>query len=188
MYLFTCSNWAPRYWYLRTPFQPKGINLSIRPQVRIADLFSSKFRITAKSTTRNSQSFRFLITKKATGHMTFFYRTVKPGLNVKLIFMFLEACRALNTHWCIFFSILYRLFLFIHSFVFFCKDRLGHKVNVCIGRDFDRSLWPGFRAFELSCCPGGWPDIWIFVRARDYKSFHGVGNFSYIWQHIFARG
>ena len=24
-----------------------------------------------------------------------------------------------------------------------------------IGRDFDRSLWPGGRAFELSCCPGG---------------------------------
>ena len=25
-----------------------------------------------------------------------------------------------------------------------------------IGRGFDRSLWPGGRAFELSCCPGGW--------------------------------
>ena len=24
-----------------------------------------------------------------------------------------------------------------------------------IGRDFDRSLWPGGRAFELSCRPGG---------------------------------
>ena len=24
-----------------------------------------------------------------------------------------------------------------------------------IGRDFDRSLWPGGRAFEFSCCPGG---------------------------------
>ena len=24
-----------------------------------------------------------------------------------------------------------------------------------IGRDFDRSLWPGGRTFELSCCPGG---------------------------------
>ena len=24
-----------------------------------------------------------------------------------------------------------------------------------IGRDFDRSLWPGCRAFELSCCPRG---------------------------------
>ena len=23
-----------------------------------------------------------------------------------------------------------------------------------IGRDFDRSFWPGVRAFELSCCPG----------------------------------
>ena len=39
-----------------------------------------------------------------------------------------------------------------------------------IGRDFDRSLWPRGRAFELSCCPGG-RDIWIFVRARDHKSF-----------------
>ena len=41
-----------------------------------------------------------------------------------------------------------------------------------IGRNFDRSLWPGGRAFELSCCPGG-KDIWIFVRARDHKSFPG---------------
>ena len=24
-----------------------------------------------------------------------------------------------------------------------------------IGREFDRSLWPWGRAFELSCCPGG---------------------------------
>ena len=24
-----------------------------------------------------------------------------------------------------------------------------------IGGDFDRSLWPGGRAFEFSCCPGG---------------------------------
>ena len=44
-----------------------------------------------------------------------------------------------------------------------------------LGRDFDRSLWPGGRAFEFSCCPGG-RDIWIFVRARDHKSFLGVGN------------
>ena len=44
-----------------------------------------------------------------------------------------------------------------------------------IGRDFDRSLWPGGRAFEFSCCPRG-RDIWIFVRARDHKSFLGVGN------------
>ena len=44
-----------------------------------------------------------------------------------------------------------------------------------IGRDFDRSLWPGGRAFEFSCCPGG-RDIWIFVRARDHKSFLGVGK------------
>ena len=44
-----------------------------------------------------------------------------------------------------------------------------------IGWDFDRSLWPGGRAFEFSCCPGG-RDIWIFVRARDHKSFLGVGN------------
>ena len=42
-----------------------------------------------------------------------------------------------------------------------------------IGRDFDRSLWPGDRTFELSCCPGG-KDIWIFVRARDHKSFPGL--------------
>ena len=31
-------------------------------------------------------------------------------------------------------------------------------------------------------------DIWIFVPARDHKSFPGVGNLSYIWPHIFARG
>ena len=43
-----------------------------------------------------------------------------------------------------------------------------------IGRDFDRSPWPGGRAFQLSCCPGG-RDIWIFVRARDQKSFPGRG-------------
>ena len=43
-----------------------------------------------------------------------------------------------------------------------------------IGRDFDRSLWPGGRAFELSCCTGG-RDIGIFVRARDHKSFPGRG-------------
>ena len=47
-----------------------------------------------------------------------------------------------------------------------------------IRRDFDRSLWPGGRTFELSHCPEGW-DISIFVRARDHKSFPGVGNFSY---------
>ena len=43
------------------------------------------------------------------------------------------------------------------------------------------------RAFQLSCCPGG-RDIRIFVRARDHKSFSGVGNFSYIRPYIFARG
>ena len=35
-------------------------------------------------------------------------------------------------------------------------------------------LWPRGRAFELSCCPGG-RDIWIFVCARDQKSFPGRG-------------
>ena len=24
-----------------------------------------------------------------------------------------------------------------------------------VGRDFDRSFWPGGRAFEFSCCSGG---------------------------------
>ena len=24
-----------------------------------------------------------------------------------------------------------------------------------IGQGFDQSLWPGGRAFELTCCPGG---------------------------------
>ena len=28
-------------------------------------------------------------------------------------------------------------------------------IEHCIRRDFDRSLWPWGRAFELSCCPGG---------------------------------
>ena len=46
-----------------------------------------------------------------------------------------------------------------------------------IGRGFARSLWPGGRAFELSCCPVS-RDIWIFVRAHDHKSFPGVENFS----------
>ena len=44
-----------------------------------------------------------------------------------------------------------------------------------IGREFNRSLWPGGRGFELSCCPGV-RDIWIFVRVRDHKSFPRVGN------------
>ena len=44
-----------------------------------------------------------------------------------------------------------------------------------IVRDFDRSLWPGDRAFEFSCCSGD-RDILIFVRARDHKSFLRVGN------------
>ena len=58
-----------------------------------------------------------------------------------------------------------------------------------IGRDFDRSLWPWGRAFELSCCPGG-KDIWIFVRARYHKSFpgQGISVTMYIWPHIFALG
>ena len=42
-----------------------------------------------------------------------------------------------------------------------------------IGQGFDGSLWPGVRAFELSCCPGD-TDIWIFVRACDH--FPGVGK------------
>ena len=46
--------------------------------------------------------------------------------------------------------------------------------SIRVGRDFDRSLWPRGRAFELSCCPRG-RDIWIFVRARDHKSFPGWG-------------
>ena len=46
-----------------------------------------------------------------------------------------------------------------------------------IGRGFDRSLWPGGREFELSCCPGS-RDVVIIVRACDHKSFPGVGNFS----------
>ena len=44
-----------------------------------------------------------------------------------------------------------------------------------IGRDFDRSLWPGGRVFELSCCPG----VGIFEFLFVHKSFSGVGNFSY---------
>ena len=52
-----------------------------------------------------------------------------------------------------------------------------------IGRDFDRSLWPGGRAFELSCCPGA-RDFWIFVRACDHKSFPGQG-ISVIFDHTF---
>ena len=51
------------------------------------------------------------------------------------------------------------------------SSRLGGRRG--IGRDFGRSLWPGGRAFEFSCCPGG---TLIFVRSRDHKSFLGVGN------------
>ena len=47
------------------------------------------------------------------------------------------------------------------------------------GQGFDQSLWPGVRAFELSCCPGD-RDILIFVRPCDHKLFPRVGNFSYI--------
>ena len=32
------------------------------------------------------------------------------------------------------------------------SSRRGERRGV--GRDFDRSLWPGGRAFEFSCCPG----------------------------------
>ena len=65
-----------------------------------------------------------------------------------------------------------------------------------IGRDFDWSLWPGGGAFELSCCPGG-RDIWIFVRARDHKSFPLMGSCpgweiqlyltSQFWQKFFGK-
>ena len=48
-----------------------------------------------------------------------------------------------------------------------------------IGQGFDRSLWPGRRAFELSCCPRG-RDIEVFFHAHYHKSFPRVGNFSYI--------
>ena len=51
---------------------------------------------------------------------------------------------------------------------------LGEGGRQGIGRGFDRSLWPGGRAFELSCCPGS-RDIRIFVRAHDHKSFPGWG-------------
>ena len=56
-----------------------------------------------------------------------------------------------------------------------------------IGRDFDRSLWPGGRTFELSCYPGG-RDIWIFVRTRDHKSFPGQGISVIFDLTFFARG
>ena len=32
--------------------------------------------------------------------------------------------------------------------------QIGLYMLCGIGRDFDPSLWPGGRAFELSCCPG----------------------------------
>ena len=32
-----------------------------------------------------------------------------------------------------------------------------------IGRGFGRSLWPGDRAFQLSCCPGGRDIEFLFV-------------------------
>ena len=52
-----------------------------------------------------------------------------------------------------------------------------------MGWDFDRSLWPGGRAFELSCCPGG-RDISIFVHARDHKSFPGREFQLYLTSHF----
>ena len=58
---------------------------------------------------------------------------------------------------------------------------MGHRVGI-----WSITLVWG-RAFELSCCPGH-RDIWIFVCACDHKSFPGMGNFSYIWRHIFALG
>ena len=59
--------------------------------------------------------------------------------------------------------------------------------KIAIGWGFDRSLWPGGKVLELTCCSGS-RDILICVCARDHKSFPGVENFSYIWPHIFARG
>ena len=56
-----------------------------------------------------------------------------------------------------------------------------------IGQGFDWSLWPGVEHLNYLAVSGG-RDIWIFVRACDHKSFPGLGNFSYIWPHIFAQG
>ena len=35
------------------------------------------------------------------------------------------------------------------------SSRRGGRGGRGIGRDFDRSFWPGGRVFELSCRPGG---------------------------------
>ena len=47
-----------------------------------------------------------------------------------------------------------------NTFKYVCKHNAPINVKPAggrrsIGRDFDRSLWPGGRVFELSCCPGG---------------------------------
>ena len=56
-----------------------------------------------------------------------------------------------------------------------------------IGQGFDRSLWPGDRAYELSCCPGGRDIYLIFVCAHDTTNhFLGWGN-SVIFDLTFLR-
>ena len=61
-----------------------------------------------------------------------------------------------------------------------------------IGQDFDRSLWPGARAFELSCCPGVGIFGFLFVPvttniSRAVLTSHfclGVGNLTAIQSNL----
>ena len=53
---------------------------------------------------------------------------------------------------CIVFSATFHNFLIMHLSM---SSRQGGDIGRDIGRDFDESLWPGGRAFELSCCPWG---------------------------------
>ena len=53
-----------------------------------------------------------------------------------------------------------------------------------IGQDFDRSLWPGGRGFELSCCPGG-RDIFEFLLVPvTTNHFPGWGIQLYLTSHF----
>ena len=52
--------------------------------------------------------------------------------------------------------------------------QLSMSIRRGIEQGFDGSLWPGVRAFELSCCPGG-RDIWILFMSMTTNHFPGWG-------------
>ena len=74
------------------------------------------------------------------------------------------------------------------------SSRRGEGGRWGIGEGFDRSLWPGGRALELSCCPGGRDISYFFVHVTtnhfpgsgisiifDLTFLPGIGNFTAIF-------